>query len=77
MESQSQTSILVFLIFFIMVISVCGAGTGSNVTGVTYDRRSLIVNGQRQLFFSGSIHYPRSTPEVLHFTKHELTSIKC
>ncbi|KAF3336164.1 beta-galactosidase 11-like isoform X1 [Carex littledalei] len=45
-----------------MVISVCG--TGSNVTGVTYDRRSLIVNGQRQLFFSGSIHYPRSTPEM-------------
>ncbi|XP_022762273.1 beta-galactosidase 13-like [Durio zibethinus] len=32
--------------------------------GVTYDGRSLIVNGKRELLFSGSIHYPRSTPAV-------------
>ncbi|XVE48861.1 hypothetical protein DITRI_Ditri01bG0035800 [Diplodiscus trichospermus] len=32
--------------------------------GVTYDGRSLIVNGGRELLFSGSIHYPRSTPEA-------------
>lgn len=31
---------------------------------VTYDARSLMINGRRQLFFSGSIHYPRSTVEV-------------
>lgn len=31
---------------------------------VTYDGRALIVNGTRRLLFSGSIHYPRSTPEV-------------
>ncbi|PIN10486.1 Beta-galactosidase [Handroanthus impetiginosus] len=31
---------------------------------VTYDRRSLIINGSRELIFSGSIHYPRSTPEM-------------
>lgn len=31
---------------------------------VTYDGRSLIINGRRELLFSGSIHYPRSTPEV-------------
>ncbi|KAH6800010.1 beta-galactosidase 16, partial [Perilla frutescens var. hirtella] len=31
---------------------------------VTYDGRSLIVNGQRKLLFSGSIHYPRSTPDM-------------
>ncbi|KAB2085479.1 hypothetical protein ES319_A05G400900v1 [Gossypium barbadense] len=30
---------------------------------VTYDGRSLIINGQRKLLFSGSIHYPRSTPQ--------------
>lgn len=32
--------------------------------GVTYDGRSLIINGKRELLFSGSIHYPRSPPEV-------------
>ncbi|XP_020215011.2 beta-galactosidase 13 [Cajanus cajan] len=31
---------------------------------VTYDGRSLIIDGQRELLFSGSIHYPRSTPEM-------------
>ncbi|XBI09808.1 hypothetical protein VPH35_137276 [Triticum aestivum] len=29
-------------------------------TVISYDRRSLMVDGQRDLFFSGSIHYPRS-----------------
>uniref|UniRef100_A0A7N0UZK8 Beta-galactosidase n=1 Tax=Kalanchoe fedtschenkoi TaxID=63787 RepID=A0A7N0UZK8_KALFE len=37
-----------------------GLGSGS----VTYDSRSLIVNGKRELFFSGSFHYPRSTPDM-------------
>lgn len=32
--------------------------------GVTYDRKSLVIDGQRRILFSGSIHYPRSTPEV-------------
>lgn len=32
---------------------------------VTYDGRSLIINGQRNILFSGSIHYPRSTPQVI------------
>nr|GMC53586.1 beta-galactosidase 16 isoform X1 [Ipomoea batatas] len=31
---------------------------------VTYDGRSLIINGERKLLFSGSIHYPRSTPDM-------------
>ncbi|KAL9461779.1 hypothetical protein AB3S75_004721 [Citrus x aurantiifolia] len=31
---------------------------------VTYDGRSLIINGKRELFFSGSIHYPRMPPEM-------------
>jgi hypothetical protein len=37
---------------------------GDKKKGVTYDGRSLIINGKRELLFSGSIHYPRSTPEV-------------
>lgn len=31
---------------------------------VTYDHKALIINGQRRILISGSIHYPRSTPEM-------------
>ncbi|XP_027112186.1 beta-galactosidase 3 [Coffea arabica] len=31
---------------------------------VTYDRKALIIDGQRRILFSGSIHYPRSTPDM-------------
>lgn len=31
---------------------------------VTYDGRSLIIDGKRELLFSGSIHYTRSTPDM-------------
>ncbi|KAK7836485.1 beta-galactosidase 16 [Quercus suber] len=30
---------------------------------VTYDGRSLIINGEHKILFSGEIHYPRSTPQ--------------
>ncbi|OEL28695.1 Beta-galactosidase 12 [Dichanthelium oligosanthes] len=33
-------------------------------TIVTYDGRSLMIDGKRDLFFSGAIHYPRSPPEM-------------
>jgi hypothetical protein len=29
---------------------------------ISYDSRSFIINGKRQLLISGSVHYPRSTP---------------
>ncbi|XVF67768.1 hypothetical protein PTKIN_Ptkin10aG0148700 [Pterospermum kingtungense] len=31
---------------------------------VTYDRKALTIDGQRRILFSGSIHYPRSTPQM-------------
>ncbi|KAB5561359.1 hypothetical protein DKX38_006316 [Salix brachista] len=31
---------------------------------VSYGKKALIINGQRKVLFSGSIHYPRSTPEM-------------
>lgn len=31
---------------------------------VSYDHKAVIVNGQRRILISGSIHYPRSTPEM-------------
>ncbi|KAJ6370065.1 hypothetical protein OIU76_028354 [Salix suchowensis] len=31
---------------------------------VTFDNRAIKINGERKLIISGSIHYPRSTPEM-------------
>ncbi|CAI9773576.1 unnamed protein product [Fraxinus pennsylvanica] len=31
---------------------------------VSYDHKAISVNGQRRILISGSIHYPRSTPEM-------------
>ncbi|XP_057449004.1 beta-galactosidase 8-like isoform X1 [Lotus japonicus] len=31
---------------------------------VTYDHRALVIDGKRRVLISGSIHYPRSTPEM-------------
>ncbi|WJX88537.1 Beta-galactosidase 3 [Trifolium repens] len=31
---------------------------------VTYDSKAILINGQRRILFSGSIHYPRSTPDM-------------
>ncbi|TYI88858.1 hypothetical protein E1A91_D03G011900v1 [Gossypium mustelinum] len=33
-------------------------------TSVTYDKEAIVINGQRRILFSGSIHYPRSTPDM-------------
>ncbi|KAK4483158.1 hypothetical protein RD792_010338 [Penstemon davidsonii] len=35
--------------------------SGANVT---YDHRALVIDGKRRVLVSGSIHYPRSTPEM-------------
>ncbi|ESQ27378.1 hypothetical protein EUTSA_v10018129mg [Eutrema salsugineum] len=44
-----------------ILMAVIGAGDAGNVT---YDGRSLIIDGQHKILFSGSIHYPRSTPQM-------------
>jgi hypothetical protein len=36
---------------------------------VTYDKKAVLIDGQRRILFSGSIHYPRSTPDVTAFLK--------
>ncbi|EOY16361.1 Beta-galactosidase isoform 1 [Theobroma cacao] len=49
-----------FLLGLLLTVSG-GRGSGGNVT---YDGRSLIIDGQHKILFSGSIHYPRSTPQM-------------
>ncbi|GAB4839432.1 Beta-galactosidase 3 [Ancistrocladus abbreviatus] len=36
----------------------------SHSATVTYDKKGIIINGQRRILISGSIHYPRSTPDM-------------
>ncbi|XP_059453357.1 beta-galactosidase 16-like [Corylus avellana] len=50
-----------WLWWFALLWAVLGTTHAGNVT---YDGRSLIIDGQHRILFSGSIHYPRSTPEM-------------
>ncbi|PIA52828.1 hypothetical protein AQUCO_01000597v1 [Aquilegia coerulea] len=59
METNSVSKL--FLFFFCMIFLM---GIDSIHCKVTYDRKSLVINGQRRILFSGSMHYPRSTPEM-------------
>ncbi|RRT73132.1 hypothetical protein GW17_00046169 [Ensete ventricosum] len=31
---------------------------------VSYDHKAIVIEGRRRILISGSIHYPRSVPEV-------------
>ncbi|KAM1605529.1 hypothetical protein PS2_026270 [Malus domestica] len=52
--SQTMWSILLLLS---CIFSAASASVG-------YDHKAIIINGQRRILISGSIHYPRSTPEM-------------
>lgn len=45
----------------LLILQIMMAATAVNVT---YDHRALVIDGKRKVLISGSIHYPRSTPEV-------------
>ncbi|KAF2567603.1 hypothetical protein F2Q68_00024992 [Brassica cretica] len=45
----------------LLVLVIVMAATAATVT---YDHRALVIDGKRKILISGSIHYPRSTPEM-------------
>lgn len=49
-----------FCIFWVFLLPNLLLVNGS----VGYDHKAITINGQRRILISGSIHYPRSTPEV-------------
>ncbi|KAJ1393753.1 Glycoside hydrolase, family 35 [Sesbania bispinosa] len=55
---------LAVFITFIVSLAISVRADEDNKNSVTYDGRSLIINGRREILFSGSIHYPRSTPDM-------------
>ncbi|KAB2604573.1 beta-D-galactosidase 7 [Pyrus ussuriensis x Pyrus communis] len=60
METHSVSKLLV--LFLTMTLFM--ASELIHCTTVTYDKKAILINGQRRLLISGSIHYPRSTPEM-------------
>lgn len=64
MTAASQVVRLVAAMFVVGCFANIVAVPGVLAGNVTYDGRSLIINGKRELIFSGSIHYPRSQPAV-------------
>ncbi|KAL3825641.1 hypothetical protein ACJIZ3_021670 [Penstemon smallii] len=55
MNSSNLIFLYFSLLFFTAFISA---------TEVTHDGRAIKINGERKIILSGSIHYPRSTPEM-------------
>ncbi|RRT77186.1 hypothetical protein B296_00028427 [Ensete ventricosum] len=50
-----------YLVIFLCLL--CGCSHLCAAATVTYDHRALVIDGTRRALISGSIHYPRSTPE--------------
>ncbi|KAK4276546.1 hypothetical protein QN277_014682 [Acacia crassicarpa] len=61
MESIQKISTSKLLILFFTTLFLYSELTQCSVT---YDRKAIIINGQRKILISGSIHYPRSTPQM-------------
>ncbi|KAL5559655.1 hypothetical protein UlMin_035866 [Ulmus minor] len=51
---------LALMVFFVAV----SGGSSPSGDKVTYDKKSLVIDGQHRILFSASIHYPRSTPQM-------------
>ncbi|XP_022954831.1 beta-galactosidase 16-like [Cucurbita moschata] len=65
-KPESGVIRLLWILALILIAALFDGVLGGNRSSgnVTYDGRSLIINGEHKLLFSGSIHYPRSTPEM-------------
>ncbi|KAL7136735.1 hypothetical protein ABFS83_10G050500 [Erythranthe nasuta] len=60
MGSILKMSKINFLVVMVLLAIACSSVRAT----VSYDDKAFIINGQRKILISGSIHYPRSTPEM-------------
>ncbi|CAM0910213.1 unnamed protein product [Alopecurus aequalis] len=51
------------LLLLVLLVAAAVLASPANAA-VSYDHRAIVINGQRRILMSGSIHYPRSTPEM-------------
>ncbi|XP_047165033.1 beta-galactosidase 6-like [Vigna umbellata] len=61
---ENLVALVVILLLLLLGSLTLTMGDSGFETEVTYDGRSLIIDGHRRILFSGSIHYPRSTPQM-------------
>ncbi|KAG0484484.1 hypothetical protein HPP92_008563 [Vanilla planifolia] len=59
MDAKKMAACVLLLVAFSLLSS-----SFVTSTQVSYNGRAIVINGQRRVLFSGSIHYPRSTPEM-------------
>ncbi|KAL6607971.1 hypothetical protein ACP70R_041034 [Stipagrostis hirtigluma subsp. patula] len=52
------------LLLAVLLVAAAAAAGGAGATTVDYNDRALVIDGERRIILSGSIHYPRSTPEM-------------
>ncbi|XP_021747017.1 putative beta-galactosidase [Chenopodium quinoa] len=52
------------MIMLIMLCYICFSMISPVYGNVWYDNKAITINKQRRILLSGSIHYPRSTPEM-------------
>lgn len=55
-SKASMRNVFLLICFFSWISSITAT--------VSYDNKAIIINGRRRILISGSIHYPRSTPEM-------------
>jgi hypothetical protein len=48
----------------LLLAALAAAAAVASATTVAYNDRAVVIDGQRRIILSGSIHYPRSTPQV-------------
>ncbi|XWS24422.1 hypothetical protein CRYUN_Cryun28dG0100500 [Craigia yunnanensis] len=58
METSSVSKLLILFFTALLVSSKLIQ------CSIIYDKKAILINGQRRILISGSIHYPRSTPEM-------------
>ncbi|KAK1439879.1 hypothetical protein QVD17_05703 [Tagetes erecta] len=51
-------------VYYVVSLLILSCNIQISECSVTYDKKSLIINGHRRILISGSIHYPRSTPDM-------------
>lgn len=66
MKNVAMAAVSSLFLLGFLVCSVSGS--------VSYDSRAITINGKRRILISGSIHYPRSTPEVCLLTSLIISS---
>ncbi|KAF5453009.1 hypothetical protein F2P56_027956 [Juglans regia] len=52
------------VVWDVITVVLFGVWFGSAKASVSYDSKAITINGQRRILISGSIHYPRSSPEM-------------